>query len=80
MITDRALYGSPWGPRSLARFVWIKWFAALFVSDQQNLSRIRRSLYLVFHDRQDLRRVAASRSCAYKWKGDRAKFVLRCES
>ena len=25
LITDRADYGSPWGPWSLARFVCIKW-------------------------------------------------------
>jgi hypothetical protein len=30
MITDRADYGSPWGPRPLARFVCIKWFAKVY--------------------------------------------------
>jgi hypothetical protein len=30
MITDRAHYGSTWGPLSLARFVWIKWLDGPF--------------------------------------------------
>jgi hypothetical protein len=33
-ITDRAHYGSPWGSRSLARFVWIKWFCVSGASEE----------------------------------------------
>ena len=29
LITDRAHYRSPWGQRSLARFVWIKWLGVI---------------------------------------------------
>jgi hypothetical protein len=37
MITDRARYGSTWKPRSLARFVWIKWFGHWSVSYRRKL-------------------------------------------